>query len=143
MSTVKKLCQAHCSAIIIFEDGTVYKRNEKEDTLFRAERHVVKMDSVSQPHLFLYYYLKCSWNATAASRVTKRPHDDLDAQWLHIKYVYGHIHATTARLVHNDYKLLNADDAEANVSTHGGNDVTLPVYHPTALRTERDNELPS
>lgn len=79
-------------------------------------------------------------SSTATTCVTKRLQEDLDEQQLCVKYVYGKIHAITARRVCNDCTLPTADDAEATVSTCVRN--YLRLYRRTTLRIEWDDELP-
>lgn len=66
--------------------------------------------------LFRYrtYGYNVAFNAwlsfTAATHISKRPHKELDAQRLPIRYVYGQAPATTARRACNDWELRKADD---------------------------------
>lgn len=86
------------------------------------------MDSKSLLLWRLYCLLQCrnAWTVSTAARcATKTLHEDLHAQCLRIKNVYGQIHATAARQVRNDSELQKADDIEANVSTNICNEVKL------------------
>lgn len=74
------------------------------------------------------------------SRITELPHEELNPQWLRIKYVYWQVRATTSRPAHNDFELLKAYNAGATVSTQVCSGVKL--YEQTTLR-KRDEELPS
>lgn len=118
----------------------MYKKHEDKDSLYHAECHEPKMDSVSLPCLCLYCglqrFVKFYWYDT---RTTKRLLEDLDVERLQIKYVYGQVHATTLRRLRNDYSLPKADDAEATVSVQVQSDNKL--YTPTTLNIGRDDEL--
>lgn len=81
------------------------------------------------------------FNFAAAMRVTERPLGNLNAQRLHINYVYGEVHAKIACCVGNYFKPAKADEAEATVPVHVCNDAEL--NWPTTLRAERDDEFPS
>lgn len=76
----------------------------------------------------------------AETRITARPHEDLEAQRLRIKYVYSQVHVTTACRVWNDCKIPKVDEPGALVSTYVHNDAEQ--YQTTILRNEGDDELP-
>lgn len=71
----------------------------------------------------------------------KRPQENLDAQLLCVKYVYGQLHGTPSRPVINEWKLSEADGAKATVSMPICNEAKL--YQSLTFRNERQDELPS
>lgn len=67
----------------------------------------------------------------------ERPNEDLAAQLLYIKYVYGKVHSETARQADKEYTIPMADVAEANMSTEVQN-VSKP-YQLSHSETKMDS----
>lgn len=81
----------------------------------------------------------CWISCIGDTSVSERLQEDFHAEERRREYVYRQVDATTAFLVCNYCTVPKADDVEATLSTHVPDDVKL--YHSSALRNERDDEL--